>query len=48
MEKEHIILEEHLSGEGTYYPSGASKWRRNFLSLRCTYVEKEHRCSFSI
>jgi hypothetical protein len=36
MEKEHIILEEHLSGEGTYYPSGASKWRRNIISFRCT------------
>jgi hypothetical protein len=39
--KEHIILQEHisgegtsypsehLSGEGTSYPSGAPKWRRN-------------------
>jgi hypothetical protein len=33
MEKEHIILKEHLSGEGTYYPSGASKWRRNTMFL---------------
>jgi hypothetical protein len=28
VEKEHLILQEHLSGEGTYYPSGAYKWRR--------------------
>jgi hypothetical protein len=53
VEKEHLILQEHLSGEGTYYPSGAPKWRRNILSFRCTKVEKEHlilhgiRCSFS-
>jgi hypothetical protein len=31
VEKEHLILQEHLSGEGTYYPSGAHKWRRNIL-----------------
>jgi hypothetical protein len=36
VEKEHIILQEHLSGEGTYYPSGAPKWRRNILSFRST------------
>jgi hypothetical protein len=42
VEKEHLILQEHLSGEGTYYPSGAPKWRRNILSFRCTYVEKDH------
>jgi hypothetical protein len=29
VEKEHLILQEHLSGEGTSYPSGAPKWRRN-------------------
>jgi hypothetical protein len=23
VEKEHIILQEHISGEGTSYPSGA-------------------------
>jgi hypothetical protein len=33
VEKEHLILQEHLSGEGTYYPSGAPKWRRNILVL---------------
>jgi hypothetical protein len=36
LEKEHLILPVHLSGEGTYYPSGAPKWRRNFLSFRYT------------
>jgi hypothetical protein len=30
VEKEHLILPVHLSGEGTYYPSGTPKWRRNF------------------
>jgi hypothetical protein len=29
VEKEHLILPVHLSGEGTSYPSGATKWRRN-------------------
>jgi hypothetical protein len=29
VEKEHLFLQEHLSGKGTYYPSGAPKWRRN-------------------
>jgi hypothetical protein len=33
VEKEHLILQEHLSGEGTSYPSGALKWRRNILSF---------------
>jgi hypothetical protein len=28
--------EEHISGEGTSYPSGAPKWRRNILSFRST------------
>ena len=42
MEKEHLILQVHLSGERTSYPSGATKWRRNILSFRCTEVEKEH------
>jgi hypothetical protein len=42
VEKEHLILPVHLSGEGTYYPSGAHKWRRNVLFFRCTEVEKEH------
>jgi hypothetical protein len=47
-EKEHLILQEHLSGEGksypsgapkwrkTSYPSGAPKWRRNILSFQST------------
>jgi hypothetical protein len=35
-EEEHLILQEHISGEGTYYPSGALNWRRNILSFRCT------------
>jgi hypothetical protein len=26
----------HLSGEGTSCPSGAPKWKRNILSIRCT------------
>jgi hypothetical protein len=42
VEKEDIILPLLLSGKGTYYPSGAPKWRRNILSFRSTYVEKEH------
>jgi hypothetical protein len=42
VEKEHLILPEHLSGEGRYYPSVAPKWRRNILSFRNTLVEKEH------
>ena len=42
MEKEHLILQEDLSGEGTSYPFGAPKWRRNILSFRITKVEKEH------
>jgi hypothetical protein len=29
VEKEHLILPVHRIGEGTYYPSGAPKWRRN-------------------
>jgi hypothetical protein len=41
VQKEHLILPVHRSGEGTYYPSGASKWRRNILSFMNTYVEKE-------
>jgi hypothetical protein len=41
VEKEHLILPVHLSGEGTSYPSGAPKWRRNILSFRSTKVEKE-------
>jgi hypothetical protein len=40
VEKDHLILQEHLSGEGTFYPLGAHKWRRNILDvpspLRCT------------
>jgi hypothetical protein len=28
VEKEHLILQEHISGEGTSYSSGAPKWRR--------------------
>jgi hypothetical protein len=36
VEKEHLILPEHLSGEGRYYPSVAPKWRRNILSFRFT------------
>jgi hypothetical protein len=42
VEKEHLILPVHLSGEGTYYSSGAHKWRRNVLFFRYTYVEKEY------
>ena len=42
MEKEHLILPVHLSGEGTSYPSGAPKWRRNILSFRSTLMEKQH------
>jgi hypothetical protein len=42
LEKEHLILPVHLSGEGSSYPSGAPKWRKNILSFRCTEVEKEH------
>jgi hypothetical protein len=42
LEKEHLIIPVHLSGEGTSYPSGAPKWRRNILSFRSTSVEKEH------
>jgi hypothetical protein len=42
VEKEHLILPVHLSGEGIYYPSGARKWRKNILSFRCTELEKEH------
>jgi hypothetical protein len=42
VEKEHLILPEHLSEEGRYYPSVAPKWRRNILSFRCTELEKEH------
>jgi hypothetical protein len=42
VEKEHLILQEDQSGEGTYYPSGASKWRRNILSFWCTEEEEEH------
>jgi hypothetical protein len=38
VEKEHLILQEYLSGEGTYYPSGAPKWRRNILSFLNTSV----------
>jgi hypothetical protein len=34
VEKEHLILQEHISGEGTSYPSGAPNWRRNILSFR--------------
>jgi hypothetical protein len=34
--KELIILQEHISGEGTSYPLGAPKWRRNILSFRST------------
>jgi hypothetical protein len=41
VEKEQIILQEHFSGEGTSYPSGAPKWRRNILSFSSTKVEKE-------
>jgi hypothetical protein len=38
MEKEHLIIPVHLSGEGTSYPSGAPKWRRNILSwIRCSF-----------
>jgi hypothetical protein len=33
VEKEHLILQEHRSGEGTSYPSGAPKSRRNILSF---------------
>jgi hypothetical protein len=33
VEKEHIILQEHISGEGTSYPSGAHKWRRNIDNM---------------
>jgi hypothetical protein len=33
VEKEHLILQVHISGEGTYYSSGAHKWRRNVLVL---------------
>jgi hypothetical protein len=36
VEKDHVILQKHLSGEGTSYPSGAHKWRRNILSFRST------------
>jgi hypothetical protein len=32
--KEHLILPVHLSGEGTSYPSGVPKWRRNILSFQ--------------
>jgi hypothetical protein len=39
---QHLILQQHQSGEGTNYPSGAPKWRRNILSFRSTEVEKEH------
>jgi hypothetical protein len=39
VEKEHLILPVHLSGEGTYYPSDAPKWRRNILSFLNTSVE---------
>jgi hypothetical protein len=28
-----LRLQEHRSGEGTSYPSGAPKWRRNILSF---------------
>jgi hypothetical protein len=42
VEKEHLILPVHLSGEGSSYPSGAPKWRRNILTFRCIKVEKEH------
>jgi hypothetical protein len=35
--KDHLILPEHLSGEGRYYPSVAPKWRRNILSFRCMH-----------
>jgi hypothetical protein len=34
--REHIILPLLLSGKGTYYPSGAPKWRRKILSFRST------------
>jgi hypothetical protein len=30
VEKDHLILQEHLSGEGTSFPSGAPKWRCSF------------------
>jgi hypothetical protein len=41
VKKDHLTLQEHLSGEGTSYPSGAPKWRRNILSFSSTKVEKE-------
>jgi hypothetical protein len=39
VEKEHLILQEHISGEGTSYPSGAPKWRRNILSFRSVHLK---------
>jgi hypothetical protein len=36
VEKKYLILQDHLSGEGTSYLSGAHKWRRNIVSFRCT------------
>jgi hypothetical protein len=33
VEKEHLILPVHISGERTSYPSGAPKWKRNILSF---------------
>ena len=34
MEKEHLILQVHLSGEGTSYPSGAPKWIKEHIILQ--------------
>jgi hypothetical protein len=31
VEKEHIVLQEHISGEGTPYPSGAPRKDNIFL-----------------
>jgi hypothetical protein len=42
VEKEHLIFPVNLSGEGSSYPSGAPKWRRNISSFSSTKVEKEH------
>jgi hypothetical protein len=33
VEKEHLILQEHLSGEGTYYPSGAQDQKDKMFLL---------------
>jgi hypothetical protein len=45
VEKEHIILQEHISGEGTSYPSGAHKLSRNIYVLLKDKMFLLHLCA---